>query len=278
MDNENTSLSIFTPVVQTPAVLKYNLSPFRAKQKEWAEKYKNWVITEEDLLAAKDVIGDINKIVAALNDGRIQVSKELQSPINPLKQEVDELIKAFNEIPKSIKEQSDAFENKRKEDKKAEILALPNYDNFLVVFDDKWLNKTTPMKTVITSINDQLKVFSDLEEKVKGICFDEDVDPAPFVEMVYKKDSFETIKKAIDASVRASRLQAVAPAATASPAAWTPTPATPTPVYRPAPSAYSPAEKKTVSIKLKATPAAIERLSAYLKKDLDISLTDWKVL
>ena len=89
--------------------------------------------------------------------------------------------KELKELAEGIKSQLETYEEKRKETKKEEILALPEYDSEYMVFDDKWLNKTYEMKDIINDLECQKMSFN----KNKAILLSVISDTIEVLERVY---------------------------------------------------------------------------------------------
>ena len=145
--------------------LTYDLKPLKEQVKAIKTQYKNWVVSEDDLKSAKDIVASINKVSKAISDERIAIVKEINKPITTFESEIKNMSKELKELAEGIKSQLETYEEKRKETKKEEILALSEYDSEYMVFDDKWLNKTYEMKDIINDLECQKMSFN----KNKGI-------------------------------------------------------------------------------------------------------------
>ena len=126
--------------------LAYDLEPLKEQIKAIKEQYSNWVVVEDDLKAAKDIVTKLNKAAKEISDNRIVVVREIKEPITKFEDELKLMTTDLKQLSESIKNQLDIYEYKRKGNKKLEILALPEYDQEYMLFDDKWLNKTYDIK------------------------------------------------------------------------------------------------------------------------------------
>lgn len=140
--------------------LKYDLKPLQDQVNAIKEQYKNWVVVEDDLKAAKDIVASINKVAKAISDERIIVVREIKEPITQFENEIKLMTTDLKELSESIKSQIETYEESRKKLKKQEILALPEFDSEYMIFDEKWLNKTYDLKDIKEDIKCQEMSFS----------------------------------------------------------------------------------------------------------------------
>jgi hypothetical protein len=171
--------------------LTYDLTPLKAQIENIKKQYENWVVAEEDLKSAKDIVASINKVSKAISDERIAIVKEINKPITAFESEIKNMSKELKELAEGIKSQLETYEEKRKETKKEEILALSEYDSEYMVFDDKWLNKTYEMKDIINDLECQKMSFN----KNKGILLSvisDTIEVSKYVEHLKKTLDLET--------------------------------------------------------------------------------------
>jgi len=140
--------------------LSYDLTPLKEQVKAIQEQYKGWVVVEDDLKAAKDIVASLNKTAKAISDERIVIVRDIKEPITKFEDELKLMTTDLKQLSESIKNQLDTYEEKRKELKKQEILALPEYDKEYMLFDDKWLNKTYDIKDIKYDLQCQEMSFS----------------------------------------------------------------------------------------------------------------------
>jgi len=145
--------------------LTYDLTPLKTQIESIKEQYKNWVVVEDDLKTAKDIVASINKVAKAISDERIVVVREIKEPITKFEDEIKTMTVDLKQLSESIKSQLETYEEKRKELKKQEILSLPEFDSEYMTFDEKWLNKTCSIQDVKNDLECQKMSFN----KNKGI-------------------------------------------------------------------------------------------------------------
>jgi hypothetical protein len=145
--------------------LAYDLKPLKEQVEAIKKQYENWVVNEEDLKSAKDVVANINKVAKTISDRRIVVVREIKEPITKFEDDLKYMTADLKQLSDSIKDQLNDFEEQRKEKKKQEILALEEFDNEYMLFDNKWLNKTCSIQDIKNDLECQRMSFS----KNKGV-------------------------------------------------------------------------------------------------------------
>lgn len=114
-------------------------------------QYEGLVYTEEQMAAAKKDRASLNALKKAISDRRIQVKKTLMAPYDEFEREVKEVTDLIDKPIAMIDEQTSAYENRLKDEKKAEIEKFFAENAHVegvtldMIFNPKWLNKTTSM-------------------------------------------------------------------------------------------------------------------------------------
>ena len=145
-----------------PAMIGFNNEELLNKARELAEQYSSAVYTEEMIPQAKEDRARLNALIKAINDERIRIGKVYNEPYNVFKSKVDEVLACLQKPANLIGEQLSVYEIERKARKRADI---ENYFNstigelatfvpFEKIFNEKWLNASTSMKS-ITSVIDK---------------------------------------------------------------------------------------------------------------------------
>ena len=125
--------------------------------------YTNLVYTDEQIKEAKTDKASLNKLKKALNDERIRLEREYMQPFNDTKAKFNELIALIDEPVKAIDTQVKAYEDKQKQDKLDNITNFfnatehPEWLHMSQIFNEKWLNASTSMKSVQDEINSKLE-------------------------------------------------------------------------------------------------------------------------
>lgn len=140
--------------------VKFNYEELKKELTEKVENYKNLVYTEENINMAKNDRANLNKLKKAINDEKIRVKNTLLAPYTDFESKCKELIKIVDTSVENVDRQVKAFEDKEKRTKMEEIQKYFNehvghFKEVIIfenIFEDRWLNKTTTMKTVQADI------------------------------------------------------------------------------------------------------------------------------
>jgi len=147
-------------------------------------QYANWVVQANDIPIAKKSVATFNKIVKAIDDKRIEIKKIISAPIAQMETDLKALTARITAIADNIKKQTDDFEVKRKEVRKAEILALPEWVGEYMTFDEKWLNATTTDKTILDNLAAQKQFFTNNALLISTTCNAKGLSGSKYLEML----------------------------------------------------------------------------------------------
>lgn len=138
--------------------------------------YGELVYDEEQIKEAKADRADLNRFKTALEDKRKEIKKAYLAPYEKFEKEVKEIVKILEEPIAAIDSQVRAFEEKKKQEKQDEIVAyIETKDlhgfNWTQIFNIKWLNATTSMKSIteeidntVAEIDADINILTDLSE------------------------------------------------------------------------------------------------------------------
>ena len=183
----------------TLPTIKWNEEELRKEVESIVAPYRGLVLTEEDVAQAKKVKAELNNVVKDLNERKKQVKKTWNKEYT----EFENGIKAIMDIVKTesdnIKEQLDVFTEQEKQAKREEVEALEEYQAVqdYIEFNDKWLNKSTTIK----SIQEELIAHADkVDAEIKTITLTAaniSLEPDKYIEML-KKDSYNELQPIIE--------------------------------------------------------------------------------
>lgn len=149
-----------------PQQIGFNFEELKGELTERLEHYNNLVVTEDAIKAAKDDRANLRKLSAALDDRRKSVEKQWNQPLTTFKSQIKELQDLIAKPVASIDGQVKSFEESEKATKRKEVEAayaeivpenLRDIIPFERILDQKWLNKTTTMKSVRAALEDKAK-------------------------------------------------------------------------------------------------------------------------
>ena len=146
-------------------------------------KYE-YVVTEQNYDLAKSDRSSLNKLVKEISDKRKDIEKDVFGSWNEDKKTIMSLEKKIKELSSNLGDGINSVDQIAKDEKLAEIKKLwkeksdelPINVNFDMVYDKRWLNKTT-------SVNE---IESDMYHAVKKVT-----DDLSMLERFYPEDEFE---------------------------------------------------------------------------------------
>lgn len=156
--------------------IEWNHEEIKAEITEKVAFYKSLVYTDDQIKEAKADRAELNKFVKTLEDKRKKIKAQCLAPYDKFEKQMKEITAIVHEPIEVIDAQVKAYEAKRKEDK---LNIIKEYFNtkdfhgiaFETVFEDKWLDATTSLKSITKSIDKtaqmietDLKVIEDFRE------------------------------------------------------------------------------------------------------------------
>lgn len=166
---------------QTLGTLKTNAEQIRDLVKKAASQYKAENYNESNVDVAKADKTKLNKAKKTLNDERIKLEKAFNAPFEEFKTIVNEAIGYINEavgqIDVVIKDVDEKAKKQKREEceKIAEKCGIEECGIKLdLIWNDKWLNKTTSLKAVEKEINERISQFKADLETLKSFAEDYD--------------------------------------------------------------------------------------------------------
>ncbi len=148
-----------------------NIEELRDKALPIIERYKKTVVTADNYKEIKALCTRLNSSSKDINDFKKEVKNTAGEPIAKFEKTAMEIVNAYKDAVKVLKDQINTFEEKEKEEKKNKIineminpLMAMAIDNKMIpkdykdkfVFDDKWLLKKTTKTDLQTGINNEL--------------------------------------------------------------------------------------------------------------------------
>lgn len=174
-------MSNFDVVVrQEQGVIEFNFEEIKENLSGMMELYKDAQFSEESSTQAKKEVATLRKIKKALSDRRIEVKKECMKPYDDFETKVKELTALIDEPIVLIDTQVQAFEEKKKAEKKQKIYEI--YDELIgdmttylpltKIYDAKWENSTTSLKSIRDDIEQVVSSTEMAISTIKGMVSD----------------------------------------------------------------------------------------------------------
>lgn len=165
-----------------PAKIIFNHEEIEKDLEKNLRKYNGLTFTEDDAAECKRTIAELRKGKKAVDEYRKDIKKQLNAPVTEFEDKCKTLNKKFDDVINPLVKQSDAFETKRRNEKRErvqEIIAklieesdlLEKYATELVV-QDEHLTKSRSMKSIEEELQfqtDNLKMKQDKEAADKEI-------------------------------------------------------------------------------------------------------------
>lgn len=133
------------------------------------QKYKGWIVTEDDIDIAKSERTKLNKLEKKISDERKKIQKKANADIETLIENLKTYEKEVKGISNFIGEQLKGYDEKIREEKKIEVQKKinniftknPGLKIFLE-WNDKWLDKSFTFKKIENEVQKQ---YDELEKK-----------------------------------------------------------------------------------------------------------------
>lgn len=137
-------------------VITFNFDELKAALEVKMQDYTNVVYTAETVKTGKKDVAELRKLKTALDSKRKEIKKTWNDPYTEFESKVKELISIIDKPIDDINAQIEAFEQQRISEKKAKIedtynevfAGLEEYAQLSKIYDPKWENSTTSMKSI----------------------------------------------------------------------------------------------------------------------------------
>lgn len=258
-----------------------NYEPLKAWALEQTAVYKGMIVDENAIPEAKADVAALRKLAKAASDARIKIKKEHEAKIGTVLAQLTEFSAIFTDAAASIDGQIKAFDETRKQEKRAEceqvyqeeIGDLADLIPFGKLFAPSWLNKSTSLKTVKDDIQaavynakealKQIRAFSSAHESEIIAAY---LDRLNVLDALAAKERLEKVDAAMEAR-RKAEAEKAAEAAQAAQDRQEPAPVEDLPDFpeEPETEAVQEAEGFVFSV-TGATPEQFEALVAFLEQ------------
>lgn len=152
-------------VKQNPGVIELNFDEIEAALDKKLAEYKGAVFTEESKTFAKKEVASLRKFKAKFEDARKSVKREWMKPYDDFEKRMKQLTAKIDEPINLISSQIAEFEQKRKAERQEEIRKIyqeligdmAEYCELSRIYDPKWENATTTLKSIRESISSSVE-------------------------------------------------------------------------------------------------------------------------
>lgn len=152
-----------------PAKVTSNIDDLKNFMEIVRQKYKDWIVTEDDIDIAKSERTNLNKLEKIISSERKKIQKKANTDIETLIENLKTYEKEVKGISNFIGEQLKGYDEKIREEKKVEVQKKinniftrnPGLKIFLE-WNDKWLDKSFTFKKIENEVQKQ---YEELEKK-----------------------------------------------------------------------------------------------------------------
>ena len=152
-----------------PAKVVSNIDDLKSFMEIVKQKYKGWIVTEDDIDIAKSERTKLNKLEKIISSERKKVQKKANADIETLIENLKTYEKEVRGISNFIGEQLKGYDEKIREEKKVEVQKKinniftrnPGLKIFLE-WNNKWLDKSFAFKKIENEVQKQ---YDELEKK-----------------------------------------------------------------------------------------------------------------
>ncbi|GGB43427.1 hypothetical protein GCM10011409_21300 [Lentibacillus populi] len=158
-----------------PAKVVFNHEEIEKDLEKNLQKYSGLTFTEDDATECRKTIADLRKGKKAVDEYRKDIKKQLNEPVKEFEDKCKALNKKFDEVIDPLIEQSDAFEIKRRDEKRIKVQEvigqlIEDFDLYekhaveLVVLDSH-LTKSKTMKSIAEELETQAAQLKTKQDK-----------------------------------------------------------------------------------------------------------------
>lgn len=152
-------------VKQNPGVIELNFDEIEKALDTKLAEYKGAVFTEESKNIAKAEVANLRKLKKSFEDARKGVKKEWMKPYDDFEIKMKRLTEKIDEPINLINSQINDFEEKRRKDRREKIKEIyqevigdmEEYCDLGRIYDPKWENATTTVKSIKESITQSVE-------------------------------------------------------------------------------------------------------------------------
>lgn len=161
-EGKNKQMELKMNDYQLPEKILFNYEELKQELTEKVQIYETLVYSDDQVKEAKADRANLNKLKNALKDERIRREKEYMVPFNDFKDKINEIIGIIDKPIAVIDQQVKAYEDKLKKEKEKDIvdyfesISKPDWLSLTQIFDSKWLNSSTSMKSIQDEITNKL--------------------------------------------------------------------------------------------------------------------------
>lgn len=169
-------------ITQTLPVISFDYESLRQWAISITDKYKDLVVTENDIKSIKKEMAELNKAKDKLNRARIDAVKAISAPIREFEAQIKDVCNLFESTYAALGSQIKTYEDREREEKRKQIEGIieiyirdvitenPNLeDKIALSVKDRWLNKSISISIIKTEIEAEIDKQIAAEKEIQRI-------------------------------------------------------------------------------------------------------------
>ena len=174
-------------IKQNPGTIEMNFDALEEQLDKKLDEYRGAVFTEDTKTIAKAEIASLRRLKKDIEDGRKTVKKKWMEPYDAFDKRMKSLSAKVDEPINAINEQVQAFEEKRRKEKREEIQRMyedcvseyedcSKFINLDKLYDSKWENVSVSMKSIKKNMTEKMSAIQTAVSSIKAMRSDKEPD------------------------------------------------------------------------------------------------------
>lgn len=132
-------------------------------------KYDGLVFTDESAKECKSTIAELNKMAKSISTFRIEKKKELLAPVDLFEAQCKQLAAKIENVIEPLKMQADAFEERRKQEKRTQVEEWVKEALLVVPLEQKYADRVEIKSEYLNATATAPKVKTDIMAQIKSL-------------------------------------------------------------------------------------------------------------
>lgn len=183
-------------IKQNPGSIEMNFDALEEQLDKKLADYRGAVFTEDTKAIAKSEVASLRKLKKDIEDGRKTVKKKWMEPYDQFEKRMKTLSAKVDEPINAINEQVQAFEEKRKQEKREEIRqafagVVADYEEYREyisldkLYDSRWENASATMKSIKKDLVEKMEAIQTAVTSIKAMRSDKEADALDLYKRTY---------------------------------------------------------------------------------------------
>ena len=183
-------------IKQNPGSIEMNFDALEEQLDKKLADYKGAVFTEDSKAIAKSEVASLRKLKKDIEDGRKTVKKKWMEPYDQFEKRMNALSAKVDEPINAINDQVQAFEEKRRQEKREEIRqafdgVAADYEEYRdyisldKLYDSRWENVSATMKSIKKDLVEKMEAIQTAVTSIKAMRSDKEPDALELYKRTY---------------------------------------------------------------------------------------------